>query len=320
MAWIKRNLYFLISTLVAVGLIVAGVMYLLGEMSDKAGVTEEIEKQYNTLKNLTQANPNPGEAGGKGDNVQASKDQQVALREYVEKLRPYFKRIPPVPDLPANRQTGAEFAKQLGTTLIQLQHDAESRGVAIPKDYAFTFQHQKEIMTIDSASVPKLAMHLGEIKTLCGILFDARIKALERLEREVVVPNENVKNPGDYLPIELKTTVNPVAQAELTPYHVTIECFTAELAEVLGNLATVPLGFVVKAIDVEPASSASTAATTMSSSMPGMIPGPRSSRGGVIAGGGRGGASGRGPATLLDEHALRVSLTILVVKPRQPGK
>ena len=245
MAWIKRNLYFLIGSLVALGLMGVGGYFLYTQISTENEVREAIEKAYSDLNTLNTQNPHPG--NDKIDNIQAAKDQQATLHAYVEKSRPFFQRTTPIPDTSTNKVTNADFAKQLRNTVVQLQRSADQQSVLLPHDYYFSFEAQKKLMIFDPASLDKLAVQLGEIKALCEVLFGARVNSLDNIQRETVSTNDN--NPPDYL--SQKTISLPLA--DLAPYKVTFRCFSAELALVLGNLAASPYGFTVKTINVEPA-------------------------------------------------------------------
>jgi hypothetical protein len=248
MAWIKRNLFFVLGSIVALGLMVFGIVVLLGQISQESQVAEDIGKQYAELTRLTQLNPHPGD--DKIDNIKATKEQQVLLRNYITKTRPFFQRISPIPDFSTNKIDKVAFAAEMRNTVSQLQHSASNQSVLLPPDYYFTFEAQKKIMNFDPASLEPLAVHLGEIKALCDIFFDAKVNSLDSIRREVISVN-NDNNPSDYLPD--KTVSTPLA--DITPYEVTFRCFSAELAQVLGSFASSPYGFVVKTINVENASS-----------------------------------------------------------------
>ncbi|HZQ47152.1 MAG TPA: Amuc_1100 family pilus-like protein [Verrucomicrobiae bacterium] len=324
MAWIKRNLYFLIGSLVALGLMGVGGYLLFTQISAENEVTASIEKAYSDLNDLNKQNPHPG--NDKVDNIQAAKDQQTVLRAYIEKGRPFFQRTTPIPDTSTNKVTNADFAKQLRNTVVQLQRTAEQQSVQLPHDYYFTFEAQKKLMIFDPASLDKLAVQLGEIKAMCDILFGARVNSLDNIQRESVSTNDN--NPPDYL---LQKTVS-VPLADLAPYKFTFRCFSAELALVLGNLAASPYGFTVKAINVEPATQGG-----LAEGMPAGVPSPESQMPvtpGVIPGGyGRRLAPGanqgvpaatvatsHGTTTFLNEKPLRVTLLIEVTRLKPPTK
>ncbi len=263
MSWVKRNLYFLIGSLVALALMGVGGYYLWSKISEESTVAEDITKQYEELKNLANQNPHPGEAGsGKVDNVQAAKDQEKALKAYIAKATAHFKRPTPIPD--SAKVGGVEFATQLPNVVALLTKEAHQAGVQLPtKEYYFSFEAQKSLVTFDSASLNKLAVSLGEVKTLSEILFDAKINYLEAIKREVISATNDTQM-GDY--ISLTTTSN--ALAELTPYELDFRCFSAELADTLSGLANSPYCIIVKTMNVEPAPAS---AETNPGSTPGTV-------------------------------------------------
>jgi hypothetical protein len=247
MSWIKRNLYFLIGSLIAVGLMVAGAIFLYSKYSSATSITEEIHKQYSELNELNKQNPHPGEAkAGKIDNVKTAKDQEETLRAYITKSRQYFQKVPAIPDTP--KVANADFAAQLRNTMVLLHREAEQSSVKLPNDYYFSFEAQRRLMLFDAGSLEHLATHLGEVKALTEILFNAKINSLDSVRRERVSAKDDTNDP-DYL--TKKTTSTPLA--DLTPYEFTFRCFTPELAQVLSALASSPNGFIVKSINVEPA-------------------------------------------------------------------
>lgn len=247
MSWIKRNLYFLIGSLVAVGLMVAGAIFLYSKISSANSITEEIHKQYSELNELNKQNPHPGEAkAGKIDNVKAAKEQEEALRAYITKSRQYFQRVAAIPD--TAKVANADFAAQLRNTMVLLHREADQASVKLPNDYYFSFEAQRRLMLFDAGSLEHLATHLGEVKALTEILFSAKINSLDSVRRERVSTKDDTNDP-DYL--SKKTTSTTLA--DLTPYEFTFRCFTPELAQVLSALASSPNGFIVKSINVEPA-------------------------------------------------------------------
>ncbi len=254
MAWIKRNLFFFIGSILALGMIGAGGWYFYAQYSAEGQFGSQINEDYDKLRDLNQQNPHPGKKGGQVDNVQAALDQQAALNAWIESTRPFFKPVKPLENL-------NNFPNELDSSVVQLQREARQDGVSLPPSYYFTFLAQKSMLVISRKTLPQLAARLGEIKVICGILFDAKINALESVRREVI--SEDDTNGPDYLPPDQHTT--NTALAEITPYEVTFDCFSGELATVMGNFAASPYGLVVTSVVVEPAQSAT--------SMPGAAPG-----------------------------------------------
>src|SRR5579872_5602032 len=133
MAWIKRNLYFLLGSLVAAALMGVGGYFLYTQINHENEVTENIKQQYAELDRLNKKNPHPG--NDKINNIEAAKEQEKMLRAYVEKARKFFQRITPIPD--SKPVLNSEFAGQLRVTVEQLQRQATNQGVKLPADYYF---------------------------------------------------------------------------------------------------------------------------------------------------------------------------------------
>src|SRR5580698_10635498 len=152
MTWIKRNLYYLLCTLVAFGLMVWGGFFLYSAVSSETEITGKITERYDSLKKLYEMNPNPG--SGDVDNVKEARDQNIELATYVKQAGAFFQRPPPIPDEP--KVDNADFAAQLRNTVAGLTHDADEDSVQIPHDYYFTFEAQRHLMLFDPASLNKL--------------------------------------------------------------------------------------------------------------------------------------------------------------------
>jgi hypothetical protein len=249
MAWIKRNLFFVIGSVIALILMGVGGYMLYTQVSHEGQVADDIAKQYTELTRLNNLKPHPGDSSGV-DNVAAAAEQTDALRAYIGKIRPLFQRIQPIPDFTTNRISNAEFAAGLRITISGLRHTAESQSVLLQPDYYFTFESERKIMNFDSAGIEKLAQQLGEIKAICEILFDAKINSLDGMRRESVSANDDSSLPF-YLP--QKTVSTPLA--DISPYEVTFRCFSAELSEVLSSFANSTNALIVKSINVVPVSS-----------------------------------------------------------------
>src|ERR1035437_5120164 len=87
MDWIKRNLYFLIGSLVALVLMGLAGWYLYSKWQLNNEILVSLDEQYGKLKRLNENKPQPG--SGKVDNIKAAKDQQQELRDYIRKARQY---------------------------------------------------------------------------------------------------------------------------------------------------------------------------------------------------------------------------------------
>jgi hypothetical protein len=352
MDWIKRNLYFLIGSLVALALMGLAGWYLYSKWqlnNDILGGAGGLEEQYAKLKGLSEQNPHPG--SGKIDNIKIAKDQQQELRDYIRKTQPYFQLCPAIPQPESGKLTSQEFSSALSRTLDQMQREAARASVVLPPNdtknnsYSFSFAAQKESLAYLPGSLVPLSVQLGEIKAICEVLFAAKVNSLDNLRRERV-SDDDLKGPQtDYL--SEKSVTNELAV--LSPYELSFRCFSSELAAVLAGFASTPCGMIiVKAINVEsaPAVAASNEAVPPPMAYanpppPRAVPTPRPEdsfrdRYGL---GGRGGrprpapqpqpmyaqpvpavpsANKGGLPLVLDEKQLKVTLMLNVVKPVPP--
>ncbi len=324
MAWIKRNLFFFIGSIIALALIGLGGWYFYAEYTAEGQSAGKIAEDYDTLRKLNLEHDQPGKPGGNPDNVQAAVEQQAAIRKWIESARACFQPVRPSGNLD-------NFPTKLDNTVVELKRKAAENGVSLPPDYYFTFQAQRNMLAISPGVLPQLAARLAEIEAICDLLFNAKINSLEYVRRESLSADDT--NSVDYLPPEVRTTSTPLA--ELTPYELTFDCFSGELASVMSGLAASPHSFVVKSINVEPAAPgqfAAPAAAPVRYAAPlqpadegghfryrsppppaGASTGPRP--GGMPA---PPPPNGR-PVKFLGENILRITLSIEIIKPK-PGK
>jgi hypothetical protein len=260
MDWIKRNLYFLIGGLVAVALMGLAGWYLYSKYELNNSMLTQLDEQYGKLKRLSEQNPHPG--NDKVDNIKAAKEQQQALRAYMQKAGQHFQTCPPIPVPESGKLTSQEFSSALSRTVDQMQRDASKASVELPgKDshgnsYSFSFAAQRESLAYAAGSLQPLSVQLGEIKSICDVLFHAKINSLDSLRRERVSEDDAKGPQNDYLPD--KSTTNELAV--LSPYEVGFRCFSSELANVLAGFASAPCALLVKSINVEQAPATAVAA------------------------------------------------------------
>ncbi len=245
MDWIKRNLIFVVSAVVALGLMGVAGFYNFTGWKHNADEREQLNPAYEELKRLNTLNPHPG--GGKVDNIKLAREQQKELQAFIAKVARHFARIAAIPDSP--KVSGKEFSSALQQTIDQLQREATNNSVMLPPKYKFSFEAHLGRVQFAAGSLAPLAGQLGEVKTIASILNLAKINSLDGIRRERVSVDDAAGSPTDYL--ELKSTTNELAV--ITPYEVTFRCFTPELASVLSGLAASPHGLLVKSINVEPA-------------------------------------------------------------------
>ena len=328
MAWIKRNLAFVIGGVVALALLVAAGFYIYQSWNQNDAAREKLNETYKALDALTKKTPSPG--NDKVNNTQIAVDQQKQLLQWMSSVAPFFQPIPAIPSAIGDSGNSAVFRSALATTIKGLQDEAGSVSVGLAPNYGFSFEAYRNQLNLSPASLAPLSLQLGEVKVLADILLAARVNALDSIQRLRISDSDASGPAGDYL--DAVPTTNDLAI--LTPYAVTFRSFTPEISQVLAGFATSKYALIVKSITVQPAGAADAQAGPdqqpgMNMPMPMPMPGERRYMPGYppagLPGMGMPGANGLPPAgqpatskgglqTIIKEQLLRVTLQIEVVK------
>jgi hypothetical protein len=286
MGWFKRNLFFAIGVVVALGLLGAAGFYDYESWAHNQTAFAKLNEVYNTLSELNKQKPSPG--NDKVDNIAAAREQERQLREWINKTRNYFQPIAPIPKLTNAPVSDKLFAEALVRTIGQLQREAANANVKLPPQYDFSFTAHMDQLKFAPGSLEPLSVQLGEVKAISEVFFEAGINALDGIQRFRASPDDASGPQTDYLDDQPVTT----DLAVLVPYQVTFRAFSPEIARVLEVFATSQHGFIVKTISVQPAGATGTTVAAAPAPLPG--------RGGL--------------QTVLNEQLLRVTMMVEVVK------
>lgn len=276
MDWIKRNLVFVIGAAVTLVLMALAGWYSYSGWSNNGQQREEITKAYEELNSLYASKPAPGD-GKKVDNIKLAKEQQKEAQEFIQKLAGNLQSIPSIPPLSpgVTNIASRDYSAALQETIAQLQKEAANSSVVLPPRYKFSFEKQASLVTFAPGTVESLAVQLGEVKAICDILNQAKVNSLDGIRRERVAgsPDDLAGPATDYL--NAPSVTNELAI--LTPYEISFRSFTPELAGVLAGFAQSRYGFIVKAVNVEPAQVSPVAegvAATPAYAPPAYVPAP----------------------------------------------
>jgi hypothetical protein len=236
MAWIKRNLYFVITVAVALG--VTGYCgYLLysalGENADASGKYASAKSQ---LEELQHSSPYPT-----ADNIRSAQEDAVRVRTFLAEFHKPFSPFPTPPKLDVR-----EFNTYLLKIIAQFGAEATNAGVGMHADYAFSFSQQIAKINHPVEAIAPWMQELEEIKAILNILYTAKINYLEGIKRVAVCTDDS--GGDDY--IQFNNTTN--TWGVVSPYMVKFRAFSAEIANVLAGVAASSNCFIVKAIYVSP--------------------------------------------------------------------
>jgi hypothetical protein len=282
MGWIKRNLGFTIGGVIALALLGWAIYYNFTNWHDDNNALAQVKDAYARLQNDYNEKPTPCET-----NIDTAKSQEQQLTNWVGQAQAHFVAIPPIPNPPGGVVSTEAFAGSLRKAIHDMQVAALENNVEVPADYDFSFAAEANLVTFSPNSLNALASHLGEVKALCDVMFDAKVNGIDSIQREVISDNDAAGPQSDYLVQKTKT----VDMATVTPYAITFRCFSRDLGNVLSKLASSNHGFMVTGVNVMPAEGME------------VNGGPGPDRTGQD-----------GLQTALDEQLLRVTLGIEVVK------
>ena len=304
MAWIKRNLFFVIGGILAIGLLGAAGFYNYRGWSHNSTAFDKLQEIYGQLKTLAGKKPSPGNE--RVDNIKAAKDQEAQFREWIQQSGNYFQPIASIPAPGGNGVSSEAFAAALRRTIVQMQNEADASSVTLPPRYGFSFEAQRARMTFSSSSLESLARQLGEVKAIAEVLFAARVNSFDGIQR-VPVSEEDASGPqSDYF--DGHSVTNNLAV--LTPYQITFRSFSPEVGEVLAGFATSSHTFIVKSVNVQVAGAFAANPGAMlpeGGPPPPMMPMAPAAPPPVMV-------SRGGLQTVLDEQLLRVTLVVEIVK------
>ena len=239
MAWVKKNLFLLIGALISLAALGYAVFFVQAKKTADQEVTTQLDEAAEKYKQLITRKVHPGNE--KVDNIQKAKDELVKMRAFMDETREYLKG----PEIGTNVNNQI-FRAQLDTSVSQMRRQAEEAGVALPNtNFWFTFTSYKT--TVDfKGEMQGLAAELEDIKSIMRVLYDARVHSVAALKRGAVSEAEML-GTSDYLANRYPRTND---WAVSTPYEVTFQGFSSELARVMEGLANAKQCFVVKTVGV----------------------------------------------------------------------
>lgn len=244
MTWVKRNLYFVISCVVAVALLGAAGWYCYSQWQGNAASWDQLNLAYGQLKDLGNKPITPTK-----ENIDAAREQAKQAQELARGLRKHLTPIDSIPN--ASTVDDRTLAFAVRDTIRDLTNSAANDHVGLPQDFAFSFSAQRQKTVYTAGSQGHLARQLGEVNAICQVLFTNRVNSLESLQRERTADDggSGVGTQPEYLDLVSVTNNNTI----ISPYQVTFLCFDQELAQVLDGFANQPHGIMVRSLEVVPA-------------------------------------------------------------------
>ena len=238
MAWIKRNLALVIGIAVSLLLLVGAGGYLVANEAQDYARDEDLAKLKVKLDSL-RSGTFPSEA-----NIGAVRTNVTQVLKFTAEAERILASEPPKP-------VNVSFSVHLTRVLDEMRRDATNAGVELPPKYDFTFGEVKGMSRIPGYGIEPLNSRLAELKTICEVLFKARVRGIESLQRLAAFADE-LKGPD--LLLDRTEQTNSLAtgvNVTITPYRVVFRGFSGDLAVVLNTLSGTKDFFVVREVLVE---------------------------------------------------------------------
>lgn len=252
MAWIKRNLIFVISA--AVGLILTGYCgYLLyTAVSDNAAVSDDYQQTQSNLQAIEQKVPYPSQ-----ENIKNAQEDEKAEKKFLDDFRKNFALFPAPPVVDVRG-----FKTYLDDTLVKYRAGADAAGVQLPANFSFGFADLNGKLTYPLGNIEPWMEQMEEIQSILDILYAAKVNSIDALFRVPVSADDSGAG--------LSATPVTNQWGIETPYKITFHGFSAEIGSVLEGFARSSHCFIVKSLFVVPDTAAQSysAPAPMRSEMP----------------------------------------------------
>ncbi len=261
MLWIKRNLFLVVGALLSLALLGGASFYLYSsdeENFQRDGELEQLKINLDKLK----SGVFPSDA-----NIALVRSNIASVNAFMADAERLMVNEVPKP------MTVAQFNINLARAIDELRREATNAGVDIPAKYEFTFGEVKVMTGLPTYALTPLISQLSEVRTISGVLFKAKVRAVESLRRVKAFEGEP---PGaDLLTDRAQQTnsLTPAVNVTITPYRVVFRGFSADLAAVINGFSTTKEFMAIRQIDVEQAGGAFDAPNPMMGMAPGMQPG-----------------------------------------------
>jgi len=239
MLWIKRNLFIVIGLAVSLVLLGGAGYYVYNGFYDNDDQDVALEQLKAELQGFsTGYYPNE-------ENISVIRSNTALAQTFMADAGKLLESQPPRP------MNAATFSIELVKAIDRLRRDATNASVELPARFDFTFGEIKTQPRIFPYAVEPLNTQLNEITTLCGILFKAKVRAIESLQR---VPAYVGDPPSQDIITDLAPRTNEIStnlNLVMTPYRVTFRGFVGELTAVLNGLARTKDFVVVRQLDLD---------------------------------------------------------------------
>lgn len=257
MLWIKRNLFLVIGTVLSLSLL-GGAGYYLYDSSEENFARDDQLAALKVKLDQLKAGVYPSDA-----NIAQVRSNVTVVNAFMNEAERLL-----VHELPRPISV-AQFNINLAREIDVMRREATNAGVEIPPKYEFTFGEVKVMTGLPPYALPPLISQLGEVRTISSVLFKAKVRAVESLNRVKAFDGEPLG--ADLLADRAQQTnvLSASVNVIITPYRVVFRGFSGDLAAVINGFSSTKDFIVIRQIDVDQATGAALDAPGMMT--PGMM-------------------------------------------------
>ncbi len=176
MSFFKKYALLLVGGVIALVLLGVVSFFVFRFSGEYVRVQQELQSNLTRLEGLHQRNPFPSEV-----NVGRLNQNLHELENYLYSMLDALSARQPE----AEEMERAEFPSEIERTMRRLRSLADGKGVEIAEGVAFGFQRYSAGHLPVAEHVPRLVVQLRSVERLCEILFNAEIRELRAVQREV---------------------------------------------------------------------------------------------------------------------------------------
>jgi hypothetical protein len=232
-------MFFVLSLVTGLALTGYCAFLFVGNLNETATADKEYQDNLGQYTGLQQQVPYPST-----QNIQRAQTNLSVVKEFQTQ---FHKAFAGYPTPPTEDEKG--FSGYLEETIAGLKTKATNASVGLPETMGFGFSDWRGKLNYPMENIPMWMQQLAEIKSLCDILFQAKINSIAVFRRVSVSPTDMIRTADDTFPASISGTV----LGTNTPYKIEFRCFTRGLTAVMEGLARASNCFVVKNIVVMPA-------------------------------------------------------------------
>jgi hypothetical protein len=247
MEWIKRNVGFVAVGAASLVLMAVAAWFLVAQMGKNAAADQSLNDLLARREQLSSLPVHPVGTDGT-NNIDLVRADQKRLEQFLGQIKAV---IPVMPAPSALDNQG--FKTRLDQTLFQLTRSATNAGTLVPDGFAFSFESVRGKFQFNSNSIAPLALQLGDVEELVGVLVEAHVTAIDGIRRvPLAIEDQAAAGSTGLLGLSAKTNEFMVS----LPYELTFQGFSSDVADVLNRMMRTSSCIVVKSVDVSPAGTA----------------------------------------------------------------